>query len=294
MQAAEHSGDSGHRLLKMSNWIALMTFFFICKLSTTGAQIGENLESCKAALNESQALAEDAQQKLHIMMAIAAILVVMLCVATLLYLYKKPTIPAAAVGGDDLTAKLEALTKEHTRLKEEYKKHTTPAAAVGGDDLTAKLKTLTEEYNRLKEDYKFLAITTDLYKSATSTLHVSMPECMVTTILYFISEDLGRKFYGLKYTIKCLFPIDRIAQFLACGIIVFVIMVPIYTCMGIYQAQSLSWNMLQSAITSSFELIMWLPMTVWNWFMSATTVWDSFMHPERAAANGWWWGGSSK
>ncbi len=187
------------------------------------------------------------------MMAIAAILVVMLCVATLLYRYKKPTTPAAALGSDDLTAKLEALTQENIRLKKEYNK---------------------------------LAVTTKLYKSATSTLNLSVSECMVTTILYYISEDLGKKFFGLKYTIQWLIPIDWIVQFLACGIIVFVIMVPIYTCMGIYQAQSLSWDMLQSAITSSFELIMWLPMTVWNCFMSATTVWDSFMHPERATANG--------
>jgi hypothetical protein len=194
------------------------------------------------------------------MMAIAAIFCI-LWVATLLYLYKKPTTPAAAVGGEDLKAKLEALTQEYTRLEKKY---------------------------------EVLKITTELYDSATSTLEFTMPECMVTTILSYISEDLGKKFYGLKYTIKWLIPINWIVQFLACGIIVFVIMVPIYTCMGIYQAQSLSWDMLQTAITSSFELIMWLPMTVWNWFMSATTVWDSFMHPERATANGWWWGGSSK
>jgi hypothetical protein len=246
MQAAEHSGDSGHRLSKMSNWMVLMTFFFICTLNMTGAQIELDLKACKAALNESQALAEDAQQKLLFMMAIAAISCI-LWVATLLYLYKKPTTPAAAVGGDDLKAQLEALTQENTRLK---------------------------------EDYKVLAITTELYNSATSTLEFTMPECMVTTILYYISKDLAKMFYGLKYTIKWYIPINRIVQFLACGIIVLVIMVPIYTCMGIYEGQSLSWNMLQSVITSSFELIMWLPMTVWAWFMST--------------ANGWWSGEPSK
>jgi hypothetical protein len=250
MQAAEQSGDSGHRLSKMWNWMHLMMFFFICKLSTTEAEVGLDFESCKTALNVSQALAEDAEQKLLFMMAIAAIFCI-LWVATLLYLYKKPTTSAAGVGGDDPTVKLEALTQELVSLQKKY---------------------------------EVLKITTELYKSATSTLDFSMPACMVTTILYYISEDLGKKFYGLKYTIKWLFPIDWIVQFLACGIIVFVIMVPIYTCMGIYQAQSLSWDMLQTAITSSFELIMWLPMTVWGWFMSHAS----------ATANGWWYGGSSK
>jgi hypothetical protein len=293
MQAAEHSGNSGHRLSKMSNWMVFMTFVFVCELNTTGAQIKLNLEACKEALNDCHALAEDAQQKLLFMMAIAAIFCI-LWVATLLYIYKKPTTPADAVGGNDLQAKLDALTQENTRLKEEYKKPTTPAAAVGGDDLKAELESLTQEYTRLEKKYKVLEIKTTLYESATSTLEFTMPVCMVTTILSYISKDLGKMFYGLMYTIKWYIPINRIVQFLACGIIVFVIMVPIYTCMGIYEGKSLSWDMLQTAITSSFELIMWLPMTVWGWFMSATTVWDSFMQSEGATANGWWSGGFSK
>jgi hypothetical protein len=260
MNAAEPSGDSGRRLSTMWNLPPWTILIVLCKLVTTEAFVDHNNELCLQDLKICQSRAKDVEQQVHIMTAIAAFFCI-LSVATLLFLYKNPTTPAAAVGGDDPTAKFETLTQEHVMLKQKY---------------------------------KVLAVTTQLYKSTTSTLEFTMPECMVTKILSYISEDLGKKFYGLKYMIKWLIPINWIVQFLACGIIVFVIMVPIYTCMGIYEGQLLSWTVLQSAITSSFELIMWLPMTVWNWFMSETNMWDSFIHHARATANGWWWSESNK